>query len=102
MAGFNMCTTERAQLKTYPQALQAWIVIALAWIAPPAQATVITIDVDYIERDHTVVCQSCGPSTITFNFDNNSHVMNWTFDWYGWTGMAHDAYRSRSRHYTSR
>ena len=70
------------------------IAIALAWIAQPAQATVITINIDYIERDLNIVCQPCGPSTITFNFDNDSHVLNWTFDWYGWTGMAHDAYAS--------
>jgi hypothetical protein len=104
------CCRPYAQLaKTLPRAsdfrtklafekvTEAWwyftsIAFAFAVLATPAQATVITIDIDYIERDFNIVCQPCGPSTITFNFDDNSHVLNWTFDWYGWSGMAHDAY----------
>jgi len=83
--------------RAFAKAAEAWsyfipIALAFALLAAPAQATVITIDIDSIERDLNVVCQPCGPSTITFNFDNNSHFLNWTFDWYGWSGMAHDAY----------
>lgn len=81
----------------FARAVEAWfhampIAFAFALLAAPAHATVITIDVDNIEKDLSTVCQPCGPSTITFNFDNNAHVLNWTFDWYGWSGMAHDAY----------